>query len=226
MPNVKPTIVAHRGLHQSHVENTLPALQAAWKAGITWCEIDVRGSAEHQPFLLHDETLDRTTRGVGMIADTPAAVLKKVGVFSLTEVIHAMPAGASLLIEIKPRADADAIRRTLELCNPKTCTVQSFDASILHQAAEMRGEVRLELLVDDAKSPAAAESGPWKSVNANFKSLDSATVKSLRDRRMNVGAWTVNEPADIERIITLKVDTIISDEPLRVMKLLSGAKIG
>src|SRR5688500_8181193 len=111
-----PIIVAHRGLHTRHVENSMAALSAAWDAGIEWCEIDVRGSMEGQPFLMHDETLERTTSGVGLIAETRAAMLRKLGVPTLIEVVEAMPAGAKLLIEMKPGVSRGVIRRTMETC--------------------------------------------------------------------------------------------------------------
>jgi glycerophosphoryl diester phosphodiesterase len=56
-----PIVVAHRGLHDEHPENSLRAFLAAWEAGVEWCECDVRGSREHEPFVIHDETLERTT---------------------------------------------------------------------------------------------------------------------------------------------------------------------
>ena len=38
----QPIIVAHRGLHHVHPENSLAAFRAAWDAGIAWCECDVQ----------------------------------------------------------------------------------------------------------------------------------------------------------------------------------------
>ena len=43
-----PTIVAHRGLHEKHTENSLAAFKAAWESGIEWCECDVRDHATDQ----------------------------------------------------------------------------------------------------------------------------------------------------------------------------------
>jgi glycerophosphoryl diester phosphodiesterase len=206
-----PTIVAHRGLHQQHIENSLPALRAAWAAEITWCEIDVRGSAEHEPFLMHDEMLDRTTSGVGPIADTKAAVLKKLGVPSLAELMSSLPAGAKLLVEIKPNVQLDVVDRVLKLCDPARCIIQSFDVELLRHAASQRQDLKLHLLVDDAKVVAG---GPWDAVNADFRTLDDVSVKSIRHLGFRVGAWTVNSPLDIERMLALNIDMLITDQPL------------
>lgn len=60
-----PELVAHRGNAADFPENTLPALQSALDAGIPWVELDVQLSADHVPFVIHDATLERTTRAQG-----------------------------------------------------------------------------------------------------------------------------------------------------------------
>jgi glycerophosphoryl diester phosphodiesterase len=207
----KPTVIAHRGLHQQHIENTLPALRAAWDAGFIWCEIDVRGSAEHEPFLMHDETLERTTAGRGAVAQTPAGELHRLGVPSFQEVVGSMPSPARLLVEIKPKVSHQAVDRVLELCNPSRCIVQSFDAEILLYAGQQRRDIELHLLVDDAR---AIEGGPWNAINAQFKTLNGQTITQIRAMGFGVGAWTPNELADMKRMAELGVDRIITDNPI------------
>lgn len=51
----RPLLVAHRGFHRFHPENTLPALEAAFTAGMDMVEFDVQLSADGLPFLFHDD---------------------------------------------------------------------------------------------------------------------------------------------------------------------------
>jgi glycerophosphoryl diester phosphodiesterase len=60
-----PAIVAHRGDAEHFPENSLPALEAAWRRGIVHVEFDVQLSADGVPFVIHDASLERTTRGTG-----------------------------------------------------------------------------------------------------------------------------------------------------------------
>ena len=60
-----PAIVAHRGDAEHFPENTLPALEAAWRRGIAHVEFDVQVSADGVPFVIHDAALERTTRSAG-----------------------------------------------------------------------------------------------------------------------------------------------------------------
>ncbi|MDQ3439689.1 MAG: hypothetical protein M3478_05005, partial [Planctomycetota bacterium] len=62
----------------------------------------------------------------------------------------------------------------------------------------------------------AAVGSPWDGVNAHYGSLDEQVVRALRGAGKTVGAWTVNEPDDIRRVIALNVDLIISDNPRAV----------
>lgn len=62
-------VIAHRGEHLSHTENTLPAFQAAIDAGADYFECDVRTTADGRLVLMHDGTVDRTTNGKGRVSD-------------------------------------------------------------------------------------------------------------------------------------------------------------
>ena len=62
-------ICGHRGYSLHYPENTLPAFQAAKSWGATMVEIDVVLTADGEPIILHDLTVDRTTDGHGFAAD-------------------------------------------------------------------------------------------------------------------------------------------------------------
>ena len=62
-------VCGHRGYSLHYPENTLPAFMAAKGCGATTIEIDVVLTANGEPIVLHDRTLDRTTNGQGFAAD-------------------------------------------------------------------------------------------------------------------------------------------------------------
>ncbi len=62
---MQPTIVAHRGDAEHFPENSLPALEAAWRRGLSHVEFDVQLSADGVPYLIHDTNLERTTGAAG-----------------------------------------------------------------------------------------------------------------------------------------------------------------
>src|SRR5262245_36744912 len=69
-------VCGHRGYSLRYPENTLPAFEAARAAGATAVEIDVVLTADGEPIILHDLTLDRTTDGHGFAADVELARIR------------------------------------------------------------------------------------------------------------------------------------------------------
>ena len=66
-----PRWIAHRGGGSLAPENTLAGIRLAARLGYRAVEFDVMLSADGTPFLVHDETLERTTNGQGRVCATP-----------------------------------------------------------------------------------------------------------------------------------------------------------
>jgi glycerophosphoryl diester phosphodiesterase len=64
-----PKWIAHRGAGQRAPENTLAAFKLGASLGYLMFECDVQVSSDGVPFLLHDDTLDRTTSGSGLACE-------------------------------------------------------------------------------------------------------------------------------------------------------------
>ena len=73
-----PRVIGHRGAAAYAPENTLVGFQVAAQQGVTWVEFDVRLTKDGVPVLLHDDDLDRTTNGVGPVANTTIDEIKKL----------------------------------------------------------------------------------------------------------------------------------------------------
>lgn len=73
-------VIAHRGEHLNHPENTLPAFQAAVDAGADFFELDVRTTLDGKLVLMHDATVDRMTGGKGEVAKMTFEDLRKLEV--------------------------------------------------------------------------------------------------------------------------------------------------
>ncbi|MGA9398941.1 MAG: glycerophosphodiester phosphodiesterase family protein [Anaerolineaceae bacterium] len=78
----KPLLVAHRGADALEPENTLAAARAAAESGVYGQEMDVQMSADGQLFLMHDDTLSRTTN-VEIVY--PQRIKDKAGTFTWEE---------------------------------------------------------------------------------------------------------------------------------------------
>jgi len=66
---ILPKLIGHRGVKNLKPENTLESITTAFDLGLKCVEIDVKVSKDNIPLLLHDDTLDRTTNGSGLVCD-------------------------------------------------------------------------------------------------------------------------------------------------------------
>jgi glycerophosphoryl diester phosphodiesterase len=71
-------IAGHRGDRAHFPENTLPALQAVLDSDFDFVETDVQLSADGVPVIIHDEDVDRTTNGKGLVTALTLAELKSL----------------------------------------------------------------------------------------------------------------------------------------------------
>ena len=74
----KVLVVAHRGDWRNAPENSLQAFQNCIDMGVDMIELDLHMSKDSVLFLMHDETVNRTTNGRGKVSDLTAAELKKL----------------------------------------------------------------------------------------------------------------------------------------------------
>ncbi len=107
-------VAAHRGASRSQPENTVAALRAAAALGAHQVEFDVRRAADGAIVLMHDESVDRTTDGSGLVAELPLAELRRLDagrhrgpefagerVPTLDEALEALPRDLWINVQIK-----------------------------------------------------------------------------------------------------------------------------
>lgn len=68
---LRPSTLAHRGAAALAPENTLASITTALELGADYIEIDVRQSRDERLVVIHDEAVDRTTNGTGVVGDLP-----------------------------------------------------------------------------------------------------------------------------------------------------------
>ena len=121
-------IQAHRGFSGLYPENTMISFEKALEVGADIIELDVHISEDKEVFVIHDETIDRTTDGSGYIGDINSNQIKKLDAGSwfsekfrgekvptLAEVLDLIRGKAITNIEIKAwPSDYSEWRKTVE----------------------------------------------------------------------------------------------------------------
>ena len=132
--------LAHRGFaHESAgtegLENSLAAFGAAVDLGYRYVETDAHGTADGVAVALHDESLDRTTDGTGLVADLPWSDVSEARIGGvepvplLEDVLGGWP-DLCVNIDVKHTSGVGPVARAIEKTSSwdRVC-VTSFDAA-------------------------------------------------------------------------------------------------
>ena len=98
------TIFAHRGASAYAPENTMAAFKLAIRQGIFWIELDVKLSADNVVMVIHDQSVDRTTSGNGLVNNFTYSELKKLDAGSHFDIAfreEPIPSLEEVFIEIR-----------------------------------------------------------------------------------------------------------------------------
>jgi glycerophosphoryl diester phosphodiesterase len=237
-----PLLAAHRGGSLLWPENSLLAFRNALALGADFIEFDVHLSRDGEVMVIHDATLYRTTTGAGLVRDNSVAELKAFRlkdrsgtvttetVPTLDEVVEvAARAKRRMLLEIK--VDAGKARypgieeKVLAILDRHAMTastvVMSFEAPTWRRVRELRPEVATCALYSArtlARTSLSAELDTLRAAGVRFIGVehtvvDAAAVKQAQEAGIGLGAWTVNSPADMQRMIGAGVTILITDQP-------------
>jgi len=130
--DASPLVIAHRGAHEGRpeLENKLPAFECALAIGVDAVECDVHLSADGEPIVIHDDTLNRTTTARGSVNTYTAAELRLFGVPTLRELCHLVRGKTRLLVEIKSASSHPSNADTPVRVVPLTCHTLAADKSV------------------------------------------------------------------------------------------------
>ena len=151
-------IVGHRGACGYAPENTLRSFAKAIELGCDRAELDVHVSLDQVPVVIHDDTVERTTNGKGLVRSLTVSQLRALDagegekIPTLREVMDLCRKKISLQIELKgktsPPLVADLVENDWGLEN---LVITSFDLSLLTQFAALLRAVPLGLLNRDGR---------------------------------------------------------------------------
>ncbi len=105
-------LFGHRGAAGLVAENTLGSIEHALMLGADGVEIDVHVCKSGELIVIHDETVDRTTDGSGVVKDMTWQEISKLrtenneSVPRLEQVIESLEGRGKLLVELKPQGTA------------------------------------------------------------------------------------------------------------------------
>ena len=232
-----PLVISHAACAGHAPENTLAGVRAALEIGADAVEIDVQASADGVPVLMHDLTLDRTTSGKGDLSSFTAAQLATLDaggepVPTFAQALELTRGRALLVAEIKRPGCEEALANAVRSAGPPLggdVMVWSFLPPALEAMRQAEPRLPGGLLLAPqsmASWPAMRELAlrlGLQAVSVFHLSLEREVVAEARRSGLMVYAWTADAEADIQRLIGLDVDGIVTNFPDRALALLGRA---
>ncbi|WIY26277.1 glycerophosphodiester phosphodiesterase family protein [Parasedimentitalea psychrophila] len=229
-------IIAHRGAAGSKPENTTAAIQEALQQGADWVEIDVQESADGHIVVMHDADLMKLARVNLQIHAAPLEQLQQVDIGSwydpayadqriplLSEVLLQVKGRAKLLIEFKHYGfDVDLEGRSVALVEAADMADQiafmSLKYGSVQKAKSLRPDWRAGILAATKVGDLAGLDGDFVAVRAEIAS--PALIGAVQAAGKDIYVWTVNDPLQMSKMISMGVDGLITDEPALVHEVL------
>jgi glycerophosphoryl diester phosphodiesterase len=233
-----PLAMAHRGFSRDGLENSMAAFRAAVALGFRHLETDVHTTADGVLLLFHDETLDRVTDGHGRISELPAATVVRARIRGVEpvplfeELIAAFPE-VRLNLDVKDWNSVDPLAAAIE-------RYRLHDRVLIASFSDRRRRAVLKQLSRPAAGSAGVVSnalfvllGPilpapllrlvagraLRGVHAlqvpvRYGALTVVTpglIRRAHRHGLHVHVWTINDTAEMNRLLDLGVDGIVTD---------------
>lgn len=233
----KPRAFAHRGWHLGDLhdmENSLSAFRRAVAEGYQYIETDVRATADGVVVVNHDATLERTTDGRGAIRRLPwsavstALIGGREPVSTLDDVLEELP-DTFFNIDVKEDFAIDPVLRVIRAHNAwnRVC-LAAFDERRVRAMARAAGP-RLFTSMGQGSVLAlwlGSRWGGWPMRHlvtggaaqvpprhGRLTVVDDRFVRQAHLWGCEVHAWTVDDPAEMRRLLDLGVDGLVTDRP-------------
>ena len=224
-----PLALAHRGDWSGCPENTLAAFQAAERAGADMVELDVRRTVDGAAAVLHDPTLERVWGSPGVVAAATLEELRGLrsgehGISTLEDALEAITVPVMVDYTL-----ADVVE-------PALAAVEAAGAldRALFSGGNLAGHRRLRALAPEARIAwtwTDAKPPPHELLdelaveyfNPPHELVDADVVDAMHERGLKVSTWTVDDPAEMRRVVDLGVDAVITNRIAALVALLAEA---
>ncbi len=226
-----PIGFAHRGGAGEFPENTERAFRHAVGLGFTHIETDVHVTADGVAIAFHDDALDRVTDRAGLIAELPWSEVRRAKVAGTDEILRLDDLLASFpdtRINLDPKHDAavDPLARALRATDAieRVC-IGSFSDRRIERVRAVLGD-RLCVSAGTRRTAALFLRSlgipvPVRRIHAAqvpvafgpVPLVRRAFVEAVHRLGLHVHVWTIDDPVEMERLLDLGVDGLMTDRP-------------
>lgn len=231
--STKIKVISHRGVYFNEPENSMDAIKASIIYKVDYAEIDVQETKDGVVVLMHDKSLKRLTGLSRMVNQLNYNQVEKLNIGSrysfkyksepiptLEEVIRECNGKMKLIIEIKPFSDVKSLTEKVVNIIEKNkfedqCMVQSFNYSILLDVKRLNPNITTGFLTSKPIYNLTGLDVDFYSVKQ--KAVTRNLVTQIHKLNKEIYVWTVDNQVNMNNMLKLDVDGIITDRPSFLM---------
>ena len=237
-------IFAHRGASGYAPENTLTAIKKAIEMKADGIEIDIQLTKDGKIVVIHDWKVDRTTTGRGFVYELDFGYIRSLDagqwytkdfigevVPTLEEVLDILPNDMMLNIEIKDtaRKHSNIEEKMLEVLKKypekfDNIIVSSFHHDKIKKLQKLEPKLKLALLTDsefiEIEKYLSTNGLNSYSYHPEINLISKKDIEILHKNGIKVFVWTVNKEEDLDYLVKLGVDGVITNYPDIMKELL------
>ena len=230
-------ITAHRGASLVAPENTLSAVRQAIAYGATHVEFDVQRTADGMIVVNHDADLMRVAKSPLVITQSTFSQLRSVDVGrsfnpefagevipTLEEVIEVAKGKIKLVVELKSyNADpselvTDVVRILRERKTGDDALIMSLKYKEVQEVKKIAPEIKTGFA-------ASATIGDISKLDADFLAVSKSMatdvfISSAHAHDKDVFVWTIDDPAEMSKMIDRGVDNLITNDPAAASRVM------
>jgi glycerophosphoryl diester phosphodiesterase len=223
-------VIAHRASGVGPTENTIKGMQIALAWRVDGVEFDVHTTKDGVLVLMHDDTLERTTNGRGRIREKSLTQLKRLNagegeeIPTLEEAFEFLKHEKKLVLHVEIKA-RNIENQVLELIQEQEIenrvVISSFLPSTLKKVHELNAEMTTAYLYHyDKTATKTAQKLGCSGLHPLFTTVTPELMQVAKQEGFFVNPWVVDFPEELQRLIRLGVDGIITNNPPVLLDLI------
>ncbi len=215
-------LIAHRGASNIAPENTLKAFQKAIDLKADYVEFDVHQSMDGELIVIHDPNTFRSTGHNGSIKKMTLPEIKELNagegeqIPTLEELIKLAKGKIGLQLEIKASGIAQKIVNALRNANLIDSTIiSSFIHKELSEVQKIEPNAKIAALIVGIrknKTLQKAIDNKFGYIHPQYKTIKKSFIDAAHENNIMVNAWTVDGRDDMEKLIAMGIDGIITND--------------
>ncbi|GAA0084419.1 glycerophosphodiester phosphodiesterase [Clostridium sp. CTA-7] len=238
---------AHRGASFDYPENTMLSLKKGIKAGASGLEIDVHKTKDNEIVVIHDENIERTYIGRGLVKDFTLKELRQFKnrkklfrdhpecyIPTLEEVLSIVKENNIMLnIELKTdeihykEIESDVISLINEYKLNQQIILSSFNHESIRIAKKLDSSIKTAILYDKPIENVIkyAKDLDVDAIHPDLTLVSEELIKEAHKNNLKVNIYTVNNPMYMRLLINNKADGLFTDYPELLSEILKEEKI-